>query len=83
MVPMMAGPVALVGPFARERECVRQALMELDCSVCSLSSLTNASQKAFLVWTSCVPSQVSSTVAALLEEEDTRRLYWNRARVVP
>jgi hypothetical protein len=80
--PKTAGPAAPGAAFAGGRKCEQQASMALDCSVCSLSSLTNMSQTVFLFSTSCVLSPVSSTVAALWEGEDTRRSSWNRAPVV-
>ena len=69
-IPGAVAPVASV----RQKRYVQQASMKVGCSVCSLSSSTNVNQKAALVSTSCVPSPVASTVAVLLEEEDTRKL---------
>lgn len=77
-----AGPAGRVAAFAGGRKCGRPVSFALDCSGCSLSSLTNASRRVFLVLTSYVLSQVSSAVAVRWEEEDTRRWWWNRARVV-
>lgn len=48
---------------ARQKECVREASVELGCSVCSLSSRKNVCQKT-LASSSFVPSQVSWAVAA-------------------
>ena len=79
VVRMMAGPVLVC---ARQKECVREASVELGCSVCSLSSLKNVFPKT-LASTSFVPSRVSWAVAARLGEEDTRRLCWSRAPVIP
>ena len=75
MVRTIPGLVALVA-FAGQKVCVPRAWKELGCSGCSLSSLTDVYQKAVPAWTSCVPSPVAWTVAALLAEEDIRKLWY-------
>ena len=63
VVRRMAGLDGLVMVCARQKECVREASVELDCSAYSLSSLRNVCQKTFAS-ASFVPSQVSWAVAA-------------------